>query len=421
MKNFLKHFLTKTNLLVVAIFLIAMGIRFYNFDNRVTFWSEQARSLVVSADYIHNKPSLLGQPYFIREDKNSHILYSGALFNYSLIPLLLISNYDPVIITVFFTLLNVLTGLVIYFVAKKMFSISIATISSALFLFNDLMIYHSLFIWAYNLLPLVGILALYFSWRYIHKNSNLDIFILGLLSGFGVSLQFLFAPFALLVLIVNFVKSKKKLISTLLFGLGMILANLPMLIFDIRHNFYNLTTLFQYFLDTLGGKSNATFAYYYLLPLWPVFAILGAYLLVRIIKWNKGFGAILISLYLYLNLTSPNVSFLNPTGMPEGLKTVDIDKASKIIAYDATKDFNVAEVLDFDKRAYVLRYFTEFKYGKKPMGETEYQNLQLLYVLSQKDYNFEKSGIWEITSGGKYKINKLSDIGEGYSVYKLTK
>lgn len=411
----------KINLLLLAIILFAVLVRFYNFNNRVTFWSEQARSLVVSADYIHNKPSLLGQPYFIREDKNSHILYSGALFNYSLIPLLLVSNYDPVIITVFFTILNILTGLAIYFVAKKMFNTSIATISSAFFLFNDLMIYHSLFIWAYNLLPLVGILVLYYSWRYIHKNSNIDIFIVGLLSGLGISLQFLFAPIALLVFIVNFVKSKKKLFATLLFGLGMVLANLPMLVFDIRHNFYNLATLFQYFLDTLGGKSNASFAYYYFLPLWPVFAILGAYLIVRIIKWNKVFGAILISLYLYLNLASSNVSFLNPTGMPEGLKVADIDKASKIIANDATGNFNVAEVLDFDKRAYVLRYFTEFKYGKKPIGETEYQNLQLLYVLSQKDYNFEKSGVWEITSGGKYKISKLSDIGEGYSIYKLTK
>jgi hypothetical protein len=420
MKNFLRD-LTKTNLLLIAVFIVAVGIRLYNFSDRVTFWSEQARTLVVSADYIHNKPSLLGQPYFIREDKNSHLLYSGALFNYSLIPLLLISNYDPVIITVFFTLLNILTGLVIYFVAKKMFNTPIATISCALFLFNDLMIYHSLFIWAYNLLPLIGILVLYFSWRYIHKNSNPDIFIVGLLSGIGVSLQFLFAPIALLVFIINFLKSKKKLFTTLLFGLGTILANLPMLIFDLRHNFYNLNTLFQYFLDTLGGKSNASFAYYYLLPLWPVFAIFGAYLLVRIIKWNKVFGAILISLYFYLNLTSPKVSFLSPSGMPEGLKVADIDRASKIIANDATGNFNVAEVLDFDKRAYVLRYFTEFKYGKKPMGETEYQNLQLLYVLSQKDYNFEKSGVWEISSGGKYNVSKLSDIGEGYSVYKLTK
>jgi hypothetical protein len=411
----------KVNPLLLAIILLATLIRFYNFPNRVIFWSEQARSLMVSADYIHHKPSLLGQPYFIREDSNSHILYGGALFNYSLVPLLLITNYDPVAITVFFTILNILTGLAIYFVAKKIFNLSIAIISTSLFLFNDIMIYHSLFIWVYNLLPLVGILVLYFSWKFLHKYSNLDIFIVGLLSGIGISLQFLFAPIAFLVFIINFVKSKKKILVILLFGLGMILANLPMLIFDIRHNFYNLTTLFQYFLDTLGGRSNASFAYYYFLPLWPIFAIFGALILINIIKWNRTFGALIISIYIYLNLTSPNVSFLKPTGMPDGINVANIDNVSKLIANDAVGDFNVAEVLDFDKTAYVLRYFTEYRYGKKPQGETQYKNIKELYVLSQKNYNFDKSNIWEIYAGGKYNINLLSDVGMGYAVYKLTK
>jgi hypothetical protein len=311
--------------------------------------------------------------------------------------------------------------LAIYFVARKMFNIPIATISTALFLFNDLMIYHSLFIWNYNFLPLLGILILYFSWKYIKSCKYFDILLIGILCGVGISFQFLFAPIALFVFIYDVLKSKRKISAIILFGLGILLGNLPMVLFDLRHNFYNIGTLFQYLLDTLKGKSDASFAYYYLLPFWPVFAILGAYLLVKIIKWNKAFGAILISLYLFSNLTSLKVSFLNPTGMPEGLKVADIDRASKIIANDATKGFNVAEVLDFDKKAYVFRYFTEFKYGKKPMGETEYQNLQLLYVLSQKDYNFKKSGVWEITSGGKYNVGKLSDIGEGYSIYKLTK
>jgi hypothetical protein len=409
------------NLLLLIIILIAGIIRFYNFPNRVTFWSEQARILVVSADYIHYKPSLLGQPYFIREDINSHILYGGALFNYSLVPLLLISNYDPVIITVFFVLLNLVTGLTIYFLVKKMFSLPIAIVSCVLFLFNDWMIYHSLFIWSYNYLPLVGILVLYFSWCYIQKNNNLNIFLVGLVCGIGISLQYLFAPIALIVFAINFWKSKKKIVAIFLFGLGMALANLPMIIFDVRHNFYNISTLLQYFVDTINGRSNATFAYYYLLPFWPVFAVLGSYVIIKIIKWNKFVAAVIISVYMYLNLTSVRVSFFKPTGMPEGIKVADIDKASKMIANDAKGDFNIAEVLDFDKRAYVFRYFTEFKYGKKPLGETEYPNLKLLYVLAQKGYNFDKSGVWEIYSGGKYDVNLLSEVGQEYAVYKLTK
>lgn len=165
MKNFLKHFTAKNNILLIVVFITAAAVRFYNFPNRITFWSEQARSLIVSANYIKVKPSLLGQEYF-REDSNYHIIYSGALFNYSLVPLLLISNYDPIKITVFFALLNIFTGLVIYLSAQKMISQKVALISTILFLFNDFMIYHSLFIWNYNFLPLIGILVVYFSWRF---------------------------------------------------------------------------------------------------------------------------------------------------------------------------------------------------------------------------------------------------------------
>jgi len=152
-----------------------------------------------------------------------------------------------------------------------------------------------------------------------------------------------------------------------------------------------------------------------------LFAIILGYFVVKIIKWDRLVAAFVITIYIYLNLTSQRVSFIKPTGMPEGINTSDIDKASNIISRNVKGEFNVAEVLDFDKRAYVLRYFTEYKYGKKPLGETQYQNIKELYVLSQKGYNFDKSDVWEVYAGGKYNVSLLSDVGKGYAVYKLTK
>ncbi len=374
----------------------------------------------MSANYIKVKPSLLGQEYF-RQDSNSHILYSGALYNYSLVPLLLISNYDPIRITIFFALLNLFIGFAIYLVTKEIFGFRTATISTIIFLFNDFMIYHSLFIWNYNYLPLVGILILYFSWRYLKFKKLVNLFLVGVLCGIGVSLQFLFAPLAISVLIINSWKNKRWLLGALIFILGAVLGNLPMVLFDLRHNFYETQTLFQYLIDTLRGKSGATFAYYYLLPFWPVASILGGLLIVKISNWRKLLGALILLIYLYLNITSQRVSFTLPTGMPAGIKVSDIDNASRTIADNADGDFNVSEVLDFDKRAYVLRYYLEFVYAKKPLGETEYQNIKTLYVLSQKDYNFDNSGVWEVNSGGKYQISLLSFVGKSYAVYKLYK
>ena len=372
---------------------------------------------MVSANYIKDKPSLLGQEYF-RVASNGHKMFSGAYFNYSLVPFLLISSYDPVIITAFFVFLNLLTGFVVYKVAGKIFGKNVGIISAVLFLFNDLMIYHSFFIWNYNFLPFLGILAFYFSYLFFRKRSQQSIFLLGLIGGVGVSLQILFLPFTLLIYIVNILKSKNKVGDTILFILGAVLGNLPMILFDFRHDFYHLRTLSQYFIDTLHGKSDAGFAYYYLLPLWPLAAASGAWILS---KFNKITMLVLILVYLFVSLSSSKISWNLPTGMPKGLTVRDINAASRIIAEDADGNFNVSEVLDFDKRGYVLRYFIEFKYGKKPLPETEYENIERLYVLSPKDYNFDKSGVWEIDAGGPYKTDLLNDIGQGYAVYRLEK
>lgn len=420
MKTFLKKLLNKEGLLILVIFVLAFAVRFYNFPNRITFWSEQARSLVTSANYIKDKPSLLGQEYF-RVASNGHKIFSGAVFNYLLVPLLLVTNYDPMPITAFFAILNVFTGLVIYWVARKLFDGRVAVFSVILYLFNNMMIYHSLFIWNYNLLPLVGILTFYFLVVQNKKPNYKNIFILGLLSGLGVSFQILYVLIIPVVFILGIWKSKKKFSDTALFAAGLVTGNLPMVLFDIRHNFYNFTALWQYMLDTFKGTSDAAFSYYYLLPFWPIVALGAGYLLSKVFKFNKYLSIALVAIYLFLNLTSSKVSFKNPTGMPTGLTTADISYASQIIASDAKGDFNVAEVLDFDKRAYVLRYYVQFKYGSKPLGETEYDKPPALYVLSQKGYNFEKSDVWEINAGGPYKISLLSDIGTGYGLYKLTK
>jgi hypothetical protein len=420
MMNFLKHWLKRINWLLILIFALAALVRFYNFPNRVTFWSEQARSLIVSANYIKEKPSLLGQEYF-RQDSNAHIIYSGAIFNYSLIPLLSISNYNPIPITAFFTILNLFTGLVIYWVVKKIFDRKLALISAVLFIFNDFMIYHSLFIWNYNYLPLIGILTFYFSYEFISRRKKLDIFLIGILCGVGISFQILFLPIALIAFILNIWKSKEKIVGTLLFVMGLIIGNLPMFVFDVRHNFYQVRTLLQYLLDTFQGKSDAAFAYYYLLPFWPLFAVAGGFIIFWTWKRSRLLAGLVVILYLFLNLTSNRIDWKAPTGMPRGITTRNIEKASKMIAADAKGDFNIAEVLDFDKQAYVLRYYLQFKDNKIPQGVTDYPNAKVLYVLSQISYNFNKSDVWEVKSGGPYKVSLLSEVGQGYAIYKLQK
>jgi len=375
--------------------------------------------LIVSSEYL-KKPSLLGQDYFVRHDSNGHVIYAGAFFNYLLVPIILVTK-NVIVITALFTILNLATGYIIFWVAKKIFGLGVGLLSATIFLFNSYMIYHSLFIWIYNLLPLIGILTIYFLYLYKKKRNIRYVFSLGFLSGVGISLQILYAPIAMIVVSIVYWKSTKKFLTTVNFIIGASIANLPMIIFDIRHNFYHLSTFAQYFIDSLVGKSNAALSYYHLLPFWPVFAIVVGWMIMKVFKLNKTFGLILVLLYLFLNLSSTRVNLSHSTGMSEGLYVRDVDEASKKIALDAKGPFNVAEVLDFDKQAYVLRYFVEYKYGIKPLDVENYPNAKLLYVLAPKNYSFAQSDIWEICSGGPFKVELFYSVNDSYGVYKLTR
>lgn len=411
MKN--KYLIAFTLIVVISLFL-----RLYNFEERITFGSEQARSLLVSGRNLTEKPSLLGQEYF-RVTSAGHKLFSGALFSYSLVPLQLLFNFNPLPITYYFAVLSVATGILLFILVKRLFGDEIALFSALLFLFSDYIIYHSMFIWILNYLPLIGLFLFYYLYLFYKKGKIKNTGLVGLFSGIGINFHYLTFPLAGLIFFYVLYKSKEKVKASLLFLLGIFIGNITVFAFDLRHDFYHIRTLIQYGLDTFRGSGESIISYYHFLHFWPLLAVIGGYLLFKIWKTNKFFAISIISLYVFANLSSPRVSFSSPTGMPEGLLYNDVIEASSIISKDVEGSFNVVSVLDFDKRGYILRYPLEFMFEKTPMGVEEYPSSPKLYVLASKDYNFDTNEVWELRVVKPYSVNKLSDIGEGYAVFKL--
>lgn len=411
----------KKYLVLFSVLLLAFFVRFYNFSNRITFGSEQARSLIVSAGYIQDKPSLLGQEYF-RANSLGHKLFTSALFNYTLVPLLLLTNYDPYYITIYFALLNIFTGIVLYNLSNKIFGQKIAFFAAILFLFNNYMIYHSMFIWVLNYLPLIGIISFYLIWKIIKKHSSvIDILFLGILSGIGFGLEYLYVLPILIIFYLLLKNSVNKLKSFLIFIFGGLLGDFPQVIFDLRHDFYHLTSLYQYALDTFNGNSDAGFVYYHFLYLWPIVIVFIAILISVLYRKNKLIAYLFITTYLFLTLNSNLVNFSRPVGMVDGLKYEDIKQTSKLISEKVTGSFNVVTLYDFDTRGYVLRYFVKYVYGKTPQNEIEYKTVDQIFVLSSKNYDFINNNPWELNVYKPYNISEIDEIGNGYGLFMLKK
>lgn len=409
---------------LLVIILLSFLVRFHNFSNRINFGPEQAISLTVSGNYLKEKWSLLGEENVQRVTSFGHRIFHPPIFNYSLVPLILIFNYDPVLITVYFTLLNIVTGFILYLVVKKILNIKVATFALILFLFNSTMIYHSLYIWNQNYIPLVNILIGYFLyqiWKKKLKVEKRNCLVIGLLTGFCVGVEFLYFLTTLVVFGLIVVWSKSKLISVMLFIGGFSIALSPMIVFDIKHQFYFLQTLFQYSLDTINSPGQGSLSYYHFLQFWPLLALIGGLMVNFLYKKQKYVAWALIFIYVGWNLLPFNTSWTQSKGMSPNLTVLKVDQAARAIALDNPNNFNVAALLDFDSRAHPLRYFLKFRYGLNPQGVEQYQNLESLYVLARSGYNFNKAGPYEINAYRPFEVLVLTRVDNDYTVYKLKK
>lgn len=408
----------------LLIFLLSVGafLRLYNFHARLIFGPEQGISFLTSAANL-TKFSLLGETNLQRATSDHHIPFHGAYYSYLLLPFLVGFKFQVLPTSLVFVFLNLLTALVFLVVTVKLFGKEIGALSLFFFLFSSVMIHHSLFAWILNPLPLLGVLTLWSVsrlWR--AKQRLLPVLWLGIMSGFGFGLQNLYLPFGVFLFILILVISQRRFWASLVFALGAVIGNLPMVIFDLRHDFYHVRTMWQYFWDVYHHQVSGFTDYYHFLYLFPYLFIFYAIISLICYRLSRPLVLIPLSLFLYFNLSSPMFNLRSATGMPPGITLASLEKAAGIINRDhpPTK-FNVATLWDFDTRAHPLRYLLTYYYGKTPMPVEEYANIDALYVFAPSDYDIVHPRVWELQTYLPYSVTDLKVGHSDYRLYKLTK
>lgn len=416
--------------LIVFTLLCLLGLlfRFYNFANRMTFSSEQGLALLTSGDYLTKGFSFLGQQTFLRTTSSGHIIFSGAIYNHSLTPLLKIFNYDPYPITIIFALINFLGGLVLYFVTRKVTkSKKIALFTFFFYLTSAMMIVHSMYIWILHYLPVVfglTILSCFFVVR--KKGGWLHPILLGLYSGLGVNFEYFYAFTLGLTFLWLLFFSISKLRDAILFILGSLLGNYTMVLFDLRHDFYNFRQLWQYLLDTINNPGISQIDHYHFFHFWPLIFLTLGVVANKLHKINKPLTWLLCLAYLAVNLLVPQLNFRKPVDMPDKTTLKTLDHIAKVIASDKPDSFNVVSLPDANFRAYALRYLVEFRHGYRPEGVENYASIDNLYVFGYRDFKEKysknpSSFPWEVTALGGQSVAKVAEIGSDYAVFKLAR
>ncbi len=225
----------KPHILLIIILALSIFFRSYNLPGRIGFGWDQERDAnaavgILSGDFTLLGPRVQGPSGF----------FLPPYFFYLLAPFYSISSLSPYATTVFITFWAIVTCLIGYFVISRVFNKTITPYFLALWAVNPLAVSIDTIAWNPVIIPILFLLLIYLiQMRYL--------FLSGIVFGLGISfhLQFLFILPIFIPLIYDIVRSGK--FKDLVYLLvGSLLPFLPILLFDLRHNFLNLKQIIEF-------------------------------------------------------------------------------------------------------------------------------------------------------------------------------
>lgn len=411
-------------LILIVLFWIS---RLWNFERLLTFHSDQGIFFSETWKMVQErKISLIGLKVTTKEVLG-RAFYTGPFFYYLLATLGVLINWNPRMITFLFIFIWFLAGLGIFYLTKKICGLLAGITAFGIFATCPYFVFFSRIIWNTALVPLVSVL--FFTSLYQIKKNKLAVwwFLAGLFLGLGLNLShstLIWFPF---LGFFAFWQFKNKILKAKYLGMilaGFILGELPVLIFELRHQFYNTKT-FIFFIKygILEGRiKGAVTDYHFIFALFPLFFLLWGKTIQLVEKKFNFSKAFILSVVLILALTlTINWNQEWGTGMPKGWSLSKVEKVAKIICHDiGNQDFEIAETIDGDTRAYDLRFFLSF-FGCPPLGVEDYQQADNLFLVTTQKRLPEKETVWEVKSLSPFKTIFKKDLGDELILFKLSR
>lgn len=401
--------------LLVGVYLF---LRLNKFEEKTTYHLDQGLHLLESWDMVINKDIRLIGPMVSSKTFMDRGFFIGPQYYYVLAMLGIITGWRPILIDLILLFLEL--AFVLYFVnwIRKKFGFFEALLVFSLITFSRYFIIHSRFFWNPHFLLPLGILAVIILDKYIQTNKFKHILIFGFLWGLAFGFHYS-AVFWVIPLLIVLIKNKKMWNKNFFFylPLGFILGDLPWFLFELRNNFYNIKTVFWVMSQSSGGGRMEP--HYFIYPL-ITFGLYGLVWLINKTKINK-FALVLILIVTISWVQTKIINDTIPLGHPDGWNyPIQKEVVDKILKTNCPNNFNIASTVSGDTRSYDLRFLLITK-GCKPMGVDDYPKAKILFLVAPIDRLPEKETVWEVSSLGKFKINREEKITEKIVFWELEK
>ncbi|MCR4326420.1 MAG: hypothetical protein NUV52_02075 [Candidatus Roizmanbacteria bacterium] len=470
--------------IVLLFVLICLGVFLYryNLEQSYILKGDTVRDmLTVLRLYEDKKITLIGPPISFGQS-GTRELYFGSLHYYLGMAGLLMGNFKVSYAALANTLLMVVA-------IPAFFLLSACCVTKTwqrllltfVFVVGPVTVLHTRLFW--NPSPIISLsvffwLCVYYSYR--KKSTSLWSFMAGAIAGIIFNLHY-FA--ALPLFIVPLLRMKQWKSVLLWFMVGLLLTSLPLILFEIRHEWYLTQGIMHHVLSgTYSGNMSLLqrlqridlallipYGMYegefYYGPLIIIPRVVGALcsigIAVIVLRFRKSFfflhvsyavllamlltafasgeseyfmrymfavypmllllmGAafmhyrtttvIYIAACLFALMTSIHI-IMTPSDSKYGyLSSTTLERASTVVQKEHNQQpYNITENIIGDARATALRYFLERDALYKPMSETQYENLDALFVLTKDIKKAKKEQRWEFTATrGLKKIKQIA-------------
>lgn len=232
--------------ILIFIIFVYIFFRWINLEHFLNFSADQgAHFLKVFQLFNDRKIELVGPP--ISLSYVGKYIFTSSIYYYIMMPILIISKWDPLNSSYLLILLGSVMVIPLYIGVKLLLGRRQAIFVSTLFAILPFYIDYSRFFWNPNLQFILTPILIYFIGLYARSKKTIFLFLISFCS--GVLLLFHYQYFLImfgLIIYYLFLGEKLSRKQTLLFLFGFILGFSPMLLFELRNNFYNLQTLYLY-------------------------------------------------------------------------------------------------------------------------------------------------------------------------------
>lgn len=415
MKKIIKN---KSEILFLIIILIGfIFVRSLHFSYFLNWSQDQADSALSALNIWREKKLTLIGPQ-ISATYQGRLLFQGPITTYLFLLFLLLGSWEPIRASYFFVIFASLMIFPLYYGMKKITNKKMAITLVFIYSFFPYYLNYTRFLWNSTLQFASLPIFIFFLAQYKKDRKLRNLFFVSFLLGLLTQFHYQFVLIILFFFIYFIFYEKSNFLKFSIIILGIALGLLPLIIFELKHNFYNIKTAFLFLKnwEKVDKPGNLTMPHYYL----SISFLLLTFSFIWLKNWLKKinyyliilFGIILFCFSFFLNYKKPIQSYWAPAKFWNYLmeeKAYQIIKESKI-----KKDFNVADLSYYNTTATVIKYLLKRDYYQ--INYDDYYQNRYLFVISRNN-DYEKTLSYEVAFFKPRRLIKKWSLNDYYQLY----